>query len=364
MQSKLWLISGIAATAMVAGTMSSTAGAREFYKGRTLNILINYSAGGNTDIQGRSVMRYMKNHIPGKPRILFRHLPGAGGIVAANFLGDVVKNDGFTLGVFTVPLMAQMMKAPQLRVNLADFIVMGAISQQQIAHMRKTVKPGMNKPSDILKVTEIFKTAGHGPESSKDLRLRMMMEMLQIKHDHVTGYKSAGRIRTAIMQNEVHFTSDSVTGYFSRVMANLIKPGISIPIWHMGHSQPDGTFKRSDTVPADIPTFQDIYQMKFGKGKIPSGAMWDSLHLIAGMGEMLRIFFLPKGSPKAAVTALRGAWVKTMKDPGYQAEYRKQNGSELSGHEGAVAQKMLNKLANVEPRLQKFLLDFANKGRK
>ena len=266
--------------------------------------------------------------------------------------------------MFTVPLMAQMMKSPQLRVNLADFIVMGAISQQQIAHMRKTVKPGINKPSDILRVTESFKTAGHGPESSKDLRLRIMMEMLQLKHSHVTGYKSAGRIRTAIMQDEVQFTSDSVTGYFSRVMANLIKPGISIPIWHMGHSQSDGTFKRSDTVPADIPTFLDIYQMKFGKGNIPYRPAWDSLHLIAGMGEMLRIFFLPKGSPKAAVTALRGAWVKTMKDPGYQAEYRKQNGSELSGHTGEVAQKMLGKLANVEPRLQKWLLEFADKGRR
>ena len=53
----------------------------QFYKGKRVNIIINYSAGGNTDIQGRMVMRHMKKYIPGNPRLVFRHVSGAGGTV-------------------------------------------------------------------------------------------------------------------------------------------------------------------------------------------------------------------------------------------------------------------------------------------
>ena len=70
--------------------LSATADA-QFYKGKRVNIIINYGAGGNTDIQGRMVMRHMAKYIPGKPRLIFRHVSGAGGVVGA--LGDG-KGDG------------------------------------------------------------------------------------------------------------------------------------------------------------------------------------------------------------------------------------------------------------------------------
>ena len=92
------ILAGALVTAGLAGSANA-----QFFKGKRVNIIINYSAGGNTDIQGRMVMRHMKKYIPGNPRLVFRHVSGAGGVVGANFLGEAGKTNGSMMGVFTIP---------------------------------------------------------------------------------------------------------------------------------------------------------------------------------------------------------------------------------------------------------------------
>ncbi|MEK9848556.1 MAG: hypothetical protein VW445_12155, partial [Rhodospirillaceae bacterium] len=108
--------SSFAVMALALGSIGLTATAdAQFYKGKRVNIIVNYGAGGNTDIQARMVMRHMTKYIPGKPRLIFRHVSGAGGAVGANFLAEAGKTNGTMMGVFTIPIMAQVMKAPELR---------------------------------------------------------------------------------------------------------------------------------------------------------------------------------------------------------------------------------------------------------
>jgi len=354
------VLTGALATMGLAGAADA-----QFYKGKRVNVIINYAAGGNTDIQGRSVLRHMEQYVPGKPRFLVRNISGAGGIVGVNFLGEVAKRDGYTIGIFTIPIMAQIMQAPELRVDLRKLQMVGAIAQQTISHIRKDVIPGgMKTWQDFTKITKTIKTAGHGPQSSKDLRLRMFMEALQIPYEHVTGYKSAGKIRTAILKNEIQLTADSMTGYFARVVPNLIKPGISMPLWHIGLPTPDGKDLRCHPALKQFPCFIQAYEYKFGKGARPKGMPFKAMVVIAGTRELLRIIVLPEGAPKAALDTMRAAWVKTMKDEAYLAEFRKQNGSELDGSTGEEAQTTLNRVATVDPAVQKWLLAYAEKGKK
>ena len=101
------LMLGTSAALIAAGMAGGPAHA-QFYKGKTLKVIINYGAGGNTDIQGRSVLRYMQNHIPGNPRIVVKNMPGAGGAVATNYLGEAAKRDGSTIGIFTIAFSAAL----------------------------------------------------------------------------------------------------------------------------------------------------------------------------------------------------------------------------------------------------------------
>ncbi len=328
----------------------------QFYKGKTLNVLINYGAGGNTDVQGRSVLRFMDKHIPGKPRTVVRNMPGAGGVVATNYIVKAAKKDGSVMGIFTIPAMAELTQAKELTVSLKDLVYIGAIGQQQIGHIRKDVLDGgVNQPTDILKVTKVFKSAGHAPTSSKDLSIRLTMQLLGIKHEHVTGYKGANSIRRAILQNGIQYSEDSMTGYYNGVVPLLIKPGISVPIFHTGVPTKDGGLAHSETVPKEIPTFLALYQAKHGKGMMPDPMPWAAYRKFAQMRQILRIIIVPKGAPKAAIDDLRVAWSKTTKDPGYLAEYHKQNASDLVPLIGDDAQAVVEDLLTVKPDLQAFL---------
>ena len=256
---------GVMAVAAAAVGLNAPADA-QFYKGKRVNIIINYSAGGNTDIQGRMVMRHMKKYIPGNPRLVFRHVSGAGGSVGANFLAEAGKKNGYMMGVFTIPIMGQVMKAPELRADLAAFHYVGAIGQQTISHIRKDAIPGktIKNWKDLLNTDHKIRTGGHGPTSSKDLRTRLFFEALEIPLKHVTGYKSGGKIRAAILKNELDMTADSLAGYFGRVVGQLIKPGVSVPIWHVGTPGPNNTILHSPSVAKNIPSFQTVYEAKFG----------------------------------------------------------------------------------------------------
>lgn len=329
----------------------------QFYKGKSLNVIINYGAGGNTDIQGRSLLRFMEGYIPGKPRTIVRNMPGAGGVVGVNYISEAAKRDGTVMGIFTIPYMSELMADTALRVSHKDLVYIGAIGQQQIVHIRKDVKPGVNKPTDILKVAETFKSAGHAPNSSKDISIRLTLQLLGLKHEHVTGYKSAGDIRRALLQNEVQYTEDSLTGFYAAVNPTLIKPGISIALWHVGVPTRDGGLGHAETVDKDIPTFLEIYRAKYGKDAKPSGLAWDAYLKLAASRQFLRILILPPGAPKEAADALREAWKKTTEDKGYLAEYHKQNNSDLEPLIGNAAHEVVKQALDVSPELRKFLQD-------
>lgn len=340
--------------AIVLGALIAAPAQAQFYRGKTLNVLINYDAGGNTDIQGRSVLRFMGDYIPGKPRIVVKNMPGAGGIVGTNYLGKAAKRDGTMMGIFTFAFMGELLKDKALTVSHKDFIMVGAIGQQQIAHVRKDVSPGISKPTDFLKVNKVFKSAGHAPTSSKDVSIRLTLGLLGIKHEHVTGFKSAGPIRRAILQNNIQYTEDSLTGFYAGVNPTLVKPGISIPLWHVGVPTEDGLIRHAATVDKDIPTFLDIYRAKHGKDAVPPGVQWQAYLKLAQSRQALRIIVLPKGTPAAAVDALREAWGKTTKDKGYLAEYHKLNNSDLEPLVGAEADSVMASILDVKPDVAAF----------
>ncbi|MBI2347732.1 MAG: hypothetical protein HYV05_03655 [Deltaproteobacteria bacterium] len=81
---------------VLAFTVQARAAERPFYQGKTITVLINFAAGGPTDIEGRIIARHLARHIPGQPSVIAQNMGGAGGVIAANYLGEVAKGDGLT----------------------------------------------------------------------------------------------------------------------------------------------------------------------------------------------------------------------------------------------------------------------------
>ncbi len=348
----------VAGSVALAAGMAAAPASAQFYKGKTLNVIINYGAGGNTDIQGRSVMRFMGEYIAGKPRVVVKNMPGAGGIVATNYLALAGKRDGSMVGVFTFASIPEIIGDKALKVKHADFVFIGAIGQQQIVHVRKDILPG-GDPKRFVEITKVFKSAGHAPSSSKDIAIKLTLGLLGIKHEHVTGFKSAGDIRRAILQNSIQYTEDSLTGYYAAVYPTLIKTGISVPLWHVGVNTKDGGLAHAKTVEDSIPTFLEVYKSKHGPKAVPSGVAWQAYRLLASTRQTLRIIVAPKGIPKKAVDDLREAWSKTTKDKGYLAEYQKLNNSALEALVGQEAEDVVADILDVKPDVRTYIRKLA-----
>src|SRR5262245_19978495 len=111
-----------AALAVLLAAACSDGAFAQFYKGKTITMIINYPAGGPTDIEGRIVAQHLPAHIPGNPTVVIKNVGGAGGIIGSNQLAEAAPN-GDTMGFFTLDVVAQLVGNPALRGSYADFIM-------------------------------------------------------------------------------------------------------------------------------------------------------------------------------------------------------------------------------------------------
>src|SRR4029079_5586043 len=133
------VIAGLAALAL--GAVNDAALA-QFYKGKTITMIINYPAGGPADIEGRIVAQHLSNHIPGKPTVVIKNVSGAGGILGSNQLGETAPN-GETIGFFTRDVIAQRVANPSLRSTYSEFVMIAGFENPLVAYARKDTPPGL-----------------------------------------------------------------------------------------------------------------------------------------------------------------------------------------------------------------------------
>ncbi len=307
-------------TSAVAVTAAGPASA-QFYKGRTITMVVNYGAGGNTDIEGRIFARHLPRHIPGSPSIIVTNRPGAGGLVGLNHMGSgAVPADGMTFAFFTVGPVATIVKDPALKVNLADFAFIGGLSQHQVAYGRKDIAPGMKRPADIAKAVEVF-GAGSSPASPRDVALKLTLGLMGVKHRVVTGFRSSNDINLAILRNESHFTTSSQPGYQSQAKPQLIEPGIAMPFWYYQLSAPDGGLLKNEALEAEgVRGFAEVY--KEAHGKMPSGPRYEAFLVLNDIASvMLRSVMMPPGTPQEPVEILRKAFMALADDEQFRNEY-------------------------------------------
>src|SRR6266508_1104132 len=112
-----------------------------FYQGQTLNFVINFAAGGHTDIASRIFAKHLSRHIPGQPTITVQNMGGGGGLIAVNYIGEVAKSDGFTAAYFTGSLFQHQIKDPALRVDIGKFGFVTGVHGVTVSYIRSEVPP-------------------------------------------------------------------------------------------------------------------------------------------------------------------------------------------------------------------------------
>src|SRR5438552_6266152 len=112
---------GFAQISSAADTTSS-----EFYKGKAIRLVVGNSSGGAQDDWARFVAQYLGKHIPGSPDIVVQNMPGAGTIIAANYIYNIAKPDGLTLGLVNPAIyIDQLLGAKEVKFDWTKFSWIG-----------------------------------------------------------------------------------------------------------------------------------------------------------------------------------------------------------------------------------------------
>src|SRR5688572_9086148 len=173
--------------------IGSAAAQADFYKGKTIELIISTGVGGGLDTNGRMVARYLSKHIPGNPTIVAKNMPGAGHVRAANYIYNNAPKDGTTIGTL-IPafIMAQVL-------NRTDSIQFDAAKMQWLASTsasNSTVyvskSTGVNSVEDAKKKSVVM--GGTGAGSYTTLYPIVMNHILGTQFKIVSGYTSTAEI--------------------------------------------------------------------------------------------------------------------------------------------------------------------------
>ena len=306
--------------AAILGIAVSGAEAQEpYYKGKRLTVLINFAAGGPADIESRIFAKHLVKHIDGTPNLVIQNMDGAGGLIGAQYLAEVGAKDGTLLGALTGTAWIYANDPGRWRVDFRNYEFIALSPSTTIHFVRTDLPPGMRTPEDIIKAQGLI-GGGLSADTSKDIRMRLGLDMLGVPHQYVTGYRSSPPARLALQRGEIHMFAESPPSYRSVVVPQLIKTGIAIPVWYDEIVEPKTMSKQLEGL--DIPSFPGLYRKL--KGKLPSGALWDAYKTLYEMNNnMLRLVALPPGAPKAAADALRRAVERLAHDKEFAAESMK-----------------------------------------
>ena len=285
---------------VMAGTFASaihTASAQEFYKGKTLSIIVGFSPGGVYDITARILARHIGDHIPGKPTVIVQTMTGAGGFTAVMYLYNKAVRDGTVIGMPPRSYPIAPFVNAQLRYDGRGLIPLGSTtSELQVGAVWHQV--GVTKFDDLMKrqisagVTSYYDDVGWETLVTKAItgaKLRI-----------VTGYPGGNDISAAMERREV----DSEFGWSwgaiktrSKDWLDRKKINIVLQI---------GT-ERSPELPG-VPFIMD-----YAKNDLDRRA----LELLLAPDSFAWPFVAPPGIPADRVALLRQAFDTTMKDPSF-----------------------------------------------
>jgi tripartite-type tricarboxylate transporter receptor subunit TctC len=296
------------AMALLPGLVLATgAAADDFYRGKTIRIVVGFSAGGGFDTYARAIARHMVKHIPGEPAIVVENMTGAGSLIAANHVYKVAKPDGLTIGHFIGGLfLGQVLGQKGIEFDARKFEYIGApITDHVVCAMTKA--SGITSVEQWMASKTPVKMGGIAPgTSTPDNATRIFKAALGLPIQLVTGYKGTADIRLAAESGEIAggcWGWDSVSVTWRKALDS----GDAVVVLQANR-------KTHPDLP-QVPQAIKLAKSDEGRKMIEVGVHSDS--------DIVRTYTLPPGTPKDRVQLLRKAFESTLKDPEFLADAKK-----------------------------------------
>jgi tripartite-type tricarboxylate transporter receptor subunit TctC len=317
-----------------------------FYQGKTITFITGSQPGELFDLYARAVGQHMVKHIPGNPDVIVQNMPGAGHMIAANYVYNIAKPDGLTLaGTLATLYIDQLVGQPEVKYDWAKFSWIGNAGKSPSMLYMRADSP-FKTIDDVRNAKEPPKCGSTGISNSAYVVPKLLEETIGAKFNVVLGYKGGSSIDLAVERGEVVCRAFSIEAYFSREPFHTWRKKGFVRVLVQGGKT------RDEKLP-DVPTIHEVLE-KYNTPE--SGRRLVTVMLASG--EFFRPHYGPPGMRPEHVKILREAYMKTMKDPAFLAEarHRKLEISPTSGEEmDDLIKEVMSQPPAVIERMKKLL---------
>jgi len=316
------------------------------FQGKTVTIIVGTGAGDLYDLYARAIALFMGKYLPGNPNVLVQNMPGAGHMIAANYVYNVAKPDGLTMGAINAGLyFEQLIGRAEVKFDWTKYHWIGnATKSPQVLYMRADAP--FKSIEDVRTAKEPPKCGTTGLSNMGYFVPKLLEETVSAKFNVVSGYQGGNEIDLGVERGEIQCRSLSTEAYFSREPFHTWrKNGFARELAQGGRVRIEKL--------ANVPTIYELME----KYKTPELGRRLATALLAS-GEFHRPYMAPPKMRPEVVKTLREAFNKTMKDADFIAEAKKKRldldpttGEEVQ----TLANEALSQPKDVIERLKKLM---------
>jgi tripartite-type tricarboxylate transporter receptor subunit TctC len=316
-------IGAIAALSVGSLLAAPAASAADFYKGKTITLVISAGPGGGYATYFFTTTKHMRKHIPGNPDFIRQHRQGAGGVVAANYIYKAAKRDGTVIATIhrAAVSTSAAFREKGVQYDPREFSFIGSINKDTslcVAFHTALVKSF----DDVLKTPLVV--GGLGPGSDTDIYPNMFNNLFGTKFKLVTGYNQGTAITLAMERGEVQGRCGWSWSSINATKGEWLRDKkINLLVV--------GGLSRDPSIPKEIPMVGDLAKDQTQR---------DIMELAFAPQEMARPVLAPPKIPADRLKILRDAFDATMKDPEFLAEAKKRK-IPISPLSGEAVQKLV-----------------------
>jgi tripartite-type tricarboxylate transporter receptor subunit TctC len=330
----LLLSVGVSAEAAQSRAFDEKAAA-DFYRGKTVTLIVGFAPGGGYDISARLVARHMGKHLPGNPNVIVENRPGAGSLVAANLVYKGLRPDGTYIATFNSQMVLQQLLGQQgIEFDGKTFNWLGSVSSSQSAcgvHM----ETGVTHIKQLIGPSgKVVNMGGESPGSGITDTAAVIRAALGAKFKIIYGYAGSRPVANAVLSREIDgmciswesFTSDLKMFFEPKKMLNVLV------IF--------GTEK---------PKHPWLENAEAAEAIAPNDNARTLLKLVYAPGKISFPYAVAPSVPADRLAALRTAFDRTLADPAFVSEYEKYR--QLVPKNGEEVAEIVRDLLGTKPNL-------------
>jgi tripartite-type tricarboxylate transporter receptor subunit TctC len=304
----------------------------DFYRGKTVSIVVATSSGGAYDILARMLAQHLGNHLPGQPSIIVRNMPGGGGIVGANWIYNVAEKDGTVMGaLLNIGAFEPVFGTENVRYDATKFTWLGS-SDPETGFLAIWHSVPVSSIEDLR--TKEVTVGTSGPASSPSFFARLEMEVLKAKLKIIAGYPGQNEAFLALERGELD-------GYPSVFYSSLtaFKPGwikdkmIKLMVQFGSKTRPEFP---------DVPSMMDL--VKDPDDRLLAQAAF-------ALTDIGRPYVLPPGVPEARASAIKTAMRATFADAAFLADARRAGLQVDAPQDAQAVQAIIDRVYQMPPKI-------------